>query len=196
MLPGVGWCVQASPLLPSHLPQGPVSQEVQCLCSPPVTQAAEARAPSTIYHSPPVCGGGWTCSSHGVAEFMEHVWERPEEVSDASVYAALTSLTSWLLWIMVSDAQSHSQHLSMWSMMASAPQQPEPFQLGVQSCSPCSVWAQQSMGDLLRAPGCSGENGVGAFCASVGKRRKCACLCPYCYCFNLTWGVIPYSLEM
>lgn len=38
--------------------------------------------------------GGWTGGSRGAAELMGHAWERPEEVSDASEYAALTSLTS------------------------------------------------------------------------------------------------------
>lgn len=48
--------------------------------------------------------GGWTHGSHGVAEFMGHVWERPEEVADALGYTVHMSLTSWFLWIMVSGA--------------------------------------------------------------------------------------------
>lgn len=44
---------------------------------------------SSFHHPPePVCvalWGGWTRGSHGAAEFMGHVWEKPEEVSDVSV---------------------------------------------------------------------------------------------------------------
>lgn len=47
------------------------------------------RRNNSFCHPPePVCmvlQAGWTCGSHGVAEFMGPVWERPEEVSDASV---------------------------------------------------------------------------------------------------------------
>lgn len=76
------------------------------------------RNKNSFCHPPEPVWHSWTHGSHGVAEFMGHVWERPEEISDASVYVALVSLTSWFLWIMVSGAHSHSQHLSVWSVMA------------------------------------------------------------------------------
>lgn len=123
----------------------------------PLTQAAEARTRSAIHQG-----------SCGAAEFMGHVWERPEEVSDASVYAALVSLTSWLLWVVVSDAQSHWQHLSVWSVMAWAPQQPELFQHSLQSCSPCSAH-----GGLLSVLGALMKMWCGLLCFSGQKEKMC-----------------------
>lgn len=155
---------QPSPAIPPFsgpcVPGGAVS--LLSPCNP------GCRSKNSFRHlSEPVCGSGWTCSSHGVAEFMEHVWEKIlRKYQMLQCTQLLHLLTSWLLWIMVNGAQSHSQHLSVWLVMASAPQQPDLFQLSIQSCSPCSVWAQQSVRDLLRAPGCSGENGVGAVCVS------------------------------